>query len=169
MIRLLPFVAAALALAGCDGHDGNGTEITFSSNGSDGGSVKGGIDKDGNLKVDSSGFKADIKIPSIKLDASDFSLNGVHLYPGSTITSMNIAAEDKKGGKGDGKVNLAFTSPASAATVRDWLKERLDKASFKLSVAGNGLSGKTDDGQPFTLKLDDDGAGKSKGTIEMGS
>lgn len=171
MIRLLPLAAAALALAACDGHDGNSTSISFSSNDSDGNSVTGGIDKDGNLKVDSTGFKADIKLPSIKLDAGDFEMNGVHLYPGSAITSMNIDAHDKKGeeGKNDGKVSVAFTSPATAATVRDWLKERLDKAGFVLSTAGNGLTGKTDDGQPFVLKLDEDGAGKSKGSIEMGS
>ena len=169
MIRLLPLAIAAIALAACDGQGGNSTTISFSSNGSDG-NVAGAIDKDGNIKIDSDGFKADVKIPAIKLDAKDFDMNGVHLYPGSTITTMNIAAQDKKGDKDDsGKVSVAFTSPAAAATVRDWLKERLDKAGFTLSVAGNGLTGKTDDGQPFTLKLDDDGAGKSKGTIDMGS
>lgn len=170
MIRLLPLAAIALALAACGGRDGDSTSISFSSNDSDGNAVTGGIDKDGNIKIDSSGFKADVKIPAIKLDAGDFDMNGVHLYPGSAITSMNVDAQDGKGkDESKGKVTLAFTSPAAPATVRDWLNERLTRAGYKLSVAGNGLTGKTDDDQNFTLKLDEDGVGKSKGSIEMGS
>ena len=170
MIRLLPLAIIALALAACSGRDGDCTSISFSCIDSDGNAVTGGMDKDGNIKVDSSGFKANIKMPAIKLDAGDFEMNGVHLYPGSAITAMNVDAQDGKG-KDDskGKVTLAFTSPAGAATVRDWLNERLTNAGYKLSVAGNGLTGKTDDDQSFTLKLDDDGAGKSKGSIEMGN
>ena len=58
--------------------------------------------------------------------------------------------------------------PATAATVRDWLKERLTKAGFTLSADGAGLTGKTDDGKPFALKMSDQGANKSSGTIDMG-
>jgi hypothetical protein len=97
-------------------------------------------------------------------------MNGVHLYPGSTISSINVNGGDdnKDEGKDPGKVRIAFTSPATAATVRDWLKERLGKAGFTLSTDGAGLTGKTDDGKPFALKLTDQGANKSSGTIDMG-
>jgi hypothetical protein len=165
MVRLIPLAVVALALAACGDKDGNdSTQISFSSNDSDG-AVTGGIDN-GTLKIDAPGFKADIKVPKIAIDAEDFEMNGVHLYPGSKINSLNV--EGGNDDKDDGKVRVAFTSPATAATVRDWLKERLGKASYTLSTAGNGLTGKTEDGKPFKLELNDDGAGKSKGTIEMG-
>jgi hypothetical protein len=165
MVRLFPLAVAALALAACGEHDGNGTSINFSGNSSDG-AVSGGIDKDGNLRIDTNGFKADVKLPKFSVDAKDFEMNGVHLYPGSSISSINVNGQDDA--KDDGKVSVAFKSPAAAVTVRDWLKERLNKAGFAVAPDGNGLSGKTDDGKPFSLKLTDDGAGKSSGTIDMG-
>jgi hypothetical protein len=168
MLRLIPLAAAALALAACGEHDGNGTSISFSGNSSDG-AVSGGIDSSGNLKIDANGFKADLKLPKFSVDANNFEMNGAHLYPGSTISSINVnGGDDKDGGKDPGKVRIAFTSPATAATVRDWLKERLGKAGFTLSADGAGLTGKTDDGKPFALKLSDQGANKSSGTIDMG-
>ena len=165
MHRLIPLAAAALALAACGEHDGNSTSISFSGNSSDG-AVSGGIDSSGNLKIDANGFKADLKLPKFSVDANNFEMNGVHLYPGSTINSIDVNGGDD--GKDTGKVRVAFTSPATAATVRDWLKERLGKAGFTLSADGTGLTGKTDDGKPFALKLNDQGATKSSGTIDMG-
>lgn len=165
MLRLISLAAAALALAACGEHDGNSTSISFSGNSSDR-AVSGGIDSSGNLKIDANGFKADLKLPKFSVDASNFEMNGVHLYPGSTISSINVNGGDD--GKDTGKVRVAFTSPATAATVRDWLKERLGKAGFTLSADGTGLTGKTDDGKPFALKLNDQGATKSSGTIDMG-
>ena len=166
MHRLIPLAAAMLALAACGEHDGNSTSISFSGNSSDG-AVSGGIDSSGNLKINANGFKADLKLPKFSVDASNFEMNGVHLYPGSTISSINVnGGQDED--KDPGKVRVAFTSPANAATVRDWLKERLGKAGFTLSADGAGLTGKTDDGKPFALKLSDQGANKSSGTIDMG-
>ncbi|WP_296616300.1 hypothetical protein [Sphingomonas sp.] len=168
MLRLIPLAAAALALTACGDHDDNSTSISFSGNSSDG-AVSGGIDSSGNLKIDANGFKADLKLPKFAVDANNFEMNGVHLYPGSTISSINVNGGDgEDGGKDPGKVRVTFTSPATAATVRDWLKERLGKAGFTLSADGTGLSGKTDDGKPFALKLSDQGANKSSGTIDMG-
>ena len=167
MLRLIPLAAAILAIAACGENDGNSTSISFSGNGS-GGAVSGGIDSSGNLEIDANGFKADLKLPKFSVDASNFEMNGVHLYPGSTISSINVNGGDDKDGKDPGKVRVAFTSPATAVTVRDWLKERLGKAGFTLSADGAGLTGKTDDGKPFALKLSDQGANKSSGTIDMG-
>ena len=98
--------------------------------------------------------------------ADDFDMNGVPLYPGSSLSSTNVNGDDTN--KDAGKVHVAFTSPATAATVRDWLQQRLIKAGFTLSADGAGLTGKTDDGKPFALRLTDQGANKSSGTIDMG-
>lgn len=168
MIRFMFLASAALALAACGVDDGNSTQISFSGNTSDG--TANASVKDGNLKIDAGGFKADLKIPKFAIDAKDFDLNGVKLYPGSTITSLNVdGADDKDSDKDRGRIVVAFTSPASAAAVRDWLKPRFDKAGFKLVIDGNGLTGTTDDNANFRMKLDDDGANKSRGTIDMGA
>jgi hypothetical protein len=156
MVRFLPLALAALALAACSDGPGN-TSISFN-----GDNTSGTIDGSGNVKIDAPGFKGDIKLPKIQLDADNFDMNGVHLYPGSTISSMNVDAKNN-----DGAVKVAFKSPAAATTVRDWLKERLDKAGFKLAVDGDGLKGKTDDGKDFALSLSDAGANASTGSISI--
>lgn len=170
MIRLTLIAATALTLAACGrAGDGNGTQISFSSNSADG-AVTGGIDNQGNLKIDTGGFKADVKLPKLDIKADDFDMNGVKLYPGSTITNLNILGQPGagEGEKADGKVSVSFSSPATPVTVRDWLKSRLGQAGFTVTTAGNGLTGKTNDGKPFALTLSEDGAGKSKGVIDMG-
>ena len=97
-------------------------------------------------------------------------MNGVRLYPGSTISTMNIDAHDSgKAGKDDdsGTVKVSFASPAAPGVVRDWFQQKLSAAGFTVSVSGNGLVGTTDEKKPFRLDLTPDGADKSKGTITV--
>lgn len=158
---LLPLGLTALALAGCSDSSGNSsTSISFT-----GDNATGSIGADGTVKVDTPVFKGDLKIPKLSIDAKDFEINGVHLYPGSTISTMNVNAH----GQDKGAVKVVFTSPADAATVRDWMKQRFDKAGFKLAADGNTLSGKSDDGDNFRLSLTDSGPNASTGTIETGN
>lgn len=154
-------ILAAAALAGCSDSDGNGsTSISFTGN-----TASAAIDGGGTVKIDTPVFKGDIKVPKLAVDSSDFDINGVHLYPGSTITSMDVNAGDKD----DSRVRIAFKSPAPAATVRAWLKERFDKAGFKLAPDGDGLTGKTDKGEDFRLTLAGDGPNAATGTIVTGT
>jgi len=159
MFRLL-LVIPALALTGCTVSRG-GNEQREDSDSNTVSSLQLG---NGQVTISGPGFSGNFQGPSLRPSADEFEMNGVHLYPGSTLDDLRVSTN----GDDTGSVRVAFTSPASATTVRDWLKERLGKASYTLSTAGNGLSGKTDEGKPFKLELNDDGAGKSKGTIEMG-
>jgi hypothetical protein len=161
MTRLL-LCAALLAapLTACD-RSGDGTSVSINV---DGGNVLGAADAEsGQVKIAVPGFSGQIKLPRIQLDADNFDLNGVHLYPGSTIEKVDVAGKDEAG-----SLRVRFTSPAPAAQVRGWFQERLGKAGFTVRQSGDGLTGTTDEHQPFRLDLANDG-GKAKGTITVGS
>ena len=166
-------LAAALILAAtlsaCDGSK-DGTSISFNSTDSDGNVVASMDGNSGAVAINAPGFSGKIHLPKLHLDSKDFDMNGVHLYPGSTISAMNIDAHD--GGKASddddsGTIRVSFASPASPATVRDWYQQKLSAAGFTLSASGNGLVGTTNEKKPFRLDLSPDGADKSKGTITV--
>lgn len=163
--RAMAFASVAAfagALAACDGAD-KGTSISFTGNVADGNSVS--MDGEtGQVKVDVPGFEGAFKLPKVQLTADNFDLNGVKLYPGSKISGFRVDAR----GKDDGQVHVAFDSPATAETVRDWFEQRLPRAGYTVRPEGDGLAGSTDENQPFELKLDDAPEGKAKGTIVIG-
>lgn len=144
-------LAPALLLAACGSNDADKAEGTqISLNGGEGGNgFSADMGKDGRVSIDAPGFKMDVKLPKVQLDAGDFALNGVSLPTGSKITSMKID------GNGDvdekGAVRVAFTSPVGTAGVRDWFQGKLAAKGFKLTAQGDALTGTTDEGKPFTL------------------
>lgn len=156
------FLLLPLALAACGDSGDRGTSITLKSdNGTAVASADGGT---GAVKLDLPGFKGELKLPKIKLDAADFDLNGVHLYPGSTIETVDV-----RGDQGDGRVRIAFSSPAAPAKVRDWFDARLKQAGFTLRTDGDALVGTDDENKPFRMTLSADGAERAKGTIDLGT
>ena len=166
-MRATPLILAALSslslsLAGCT-KGGEGTSVTF--NAADGNTLASADGDSGEVKVDVPGFQGKFTLPKLQVTADNFDLNGVHLYPGSTIRSLNSDAAEH----GDGGVRVAFTSPADPRSVRDWLRERLNHADFKVSATGSGLTGTTDEHKPFTLELTPAAGGKSAdGVISIG-
>lgn len=154
---------ALLSLAACNDRDSGTTVSINAENGTALASANGST---GEVKVDLPGFQGTLKLPKVQLKSDDFDLNGVRLYPGSTIEGFNV---DAGGGKDNGRVRVSFTSPAAPATVRDWLLTRLNGANFSVTADGNGLTGTTDDHKPFRLELTPAGADHAKGTITMGS
>lgn len=160
MRHLLLLAAAALPLAACHQPE-QGTTVTINT--SDGNTLAAVDGTSGDVKFDIPGFAGQIKLPKIQLDASDFDLNGVRLYPGSTIDGVNVAS-----GESDG-VTIAFTSPATPDQVRGWFQERLGKVGFTVAQDGAGLVGTTDEHKPFRLTLTNQGSGHAKGKIVLGS
>ena len=157
---------ALVPLAACgDGKEG----ASFSINSSDAdGNAGASIDGKGEATIDTPFFKGKVTIPKLKLNAENFDMNGVHLYPGSTISGMNVDVKDRPGKEHDGSVRVTFASPAAPTAVRDWFKAKLNAAGFKLGEkGGNGLTGTTDENKPFTLELSSDGADKSNGVITI--
>lgn len=160
---LLP-LAVSFALAACDG---SGTSISINTKDDEGNSTIS-TDANGQVEIKAPGFAGSIRLPKIQINAEDFEVNGVKLYPGSTIDDFRADAEDKGGDDDKGRVTIRFRSPATPVTVRDWFRDNMTKQGFKVETRGNGLTGTTEDGQPFAVQLDADGDGKSKGRMEVG-
>lgn len=159
MIRLSLCALSALSLAACD--RGPGTSVTINA---DGGNVLGAVDgATGQVKIAVPGFSGQLKLPKVQLKADNFDLNGVHLYPGSTIDAVDVAG----GRNDDGGLRVRFTSPASPDQVRGWFTDRLAKAGFTVHPDGQGLTGTTEEQQPFHLDLAGDGS-NARGTITVG-
>jgi len=151
----------ATALAACGG-DGEGTSISIQG---DNGSVTAQADKDGKVSVKAPGFEGSIKLPKFNISAENFEIDGVKLYPGATVSSLNI--DDRQDGTKSGGVNVTFDAPADAARVRDWFREQMEGAGFTVTGNRDELTGKTKSGSPYTLKIDGTGDAKSRGTLTV--
>lgn len=166
MLLALPLV---LVLPACSSEDepAKGTDVTIDAKTDDGSDVAIKADgSTGKVGIKIPGFDANIRLPKVLLDDANFDIDGAKLYPGSTVSTVNVKA-DESAAKGDqAHVVIGFTSPAEAAKVGPWLKEEFGKNKITLSGEGNELSGKTSDGNAFTIKLSDDG-GKTKGVIDI--
>lgn len=163
MIRFV-LLLAPFALAACDG---GGTNISLSGGGDGEGNVSIRTGPDGQVSIDAPGVSIASKLPKISLTAEDFDVNGLKLYPKSTIRELNAVGNDKLGEKQANHVTVAFDSPASLASVQAWFRDNLARQDFKVEARGNGFTGTTKDGDPFTLELNADGADKVKGKIEV--
>ena len=123
----------------------------------------GGDGKDSKFSIRTDGFSMDVDLPSITLDSDDFDMNNIDLYPGSQISSFDI--EDAKGQ--GGKVKIGFKAPAEAGTLADWYANQLSGKKFEVVREGTSLSGKTDEGDPFSLALTEISAEQSSGVLEF--
>lgn len=162
MIRPLLLFPALVLIAACGRSDEEGTSISLNA---DNGQVIGGIDgNSGALKIDVPGFKGEIALPKIKFDADDLDLNGVNLYPGSTVDAVNVG----QNGDGPDGVRVSFTAPASPQVVRNWFQGRLKTAGYELRTEGNALIGQTREEKPFRMELNRRSGDTATGTITIG-
>lgn len=156
-----------LPLAACDG-SGTGTSIKINAKSDENGNSTITTDGNGQMAIKAPGFEGAIKLPKFHVNAENFDVNGVKLYPNSQVNELNVDADDKAGGD-KGKVRVAFESPAAMATVQGWFRDKMNARGFKVEADGNGLKGTTNDGDPFRLELSANGDQKTKGTLEVGS
>ncbi len=154
----LPLLVA-LGLSACD-RPNQGTSISI--NGSDGETLASVDGKSGEVKLALPGFQGAFKLPKVSLEADNFELNGVHLYPGSKIRNVDV------GNGRDKAFTMTFDSPADPATVRDWFHDKMSDADFTLTDQGGALIGKTAEEKPFRLDLRPAGSDRSTGTITLG-
>jgi hypothetical protein len=166
MRSLLLLAIVALPLAACEGNvkDGEtGTSVSIDAEGNSGETVK--VTADGNsgeVAVNVPGFAGKLDLPKFVLNNSNFDIDGVKLYPGSTITRMNVNAKDG----GDAKVDIAFTAPAEPAKVADYLQKAFAEKKMAVTTSGTALSGTTTDGNAFSIALEP-GAGGTAGRINI--
>lgn len=157
-----------LSLTACDG-SGTGTSIKINAKSDENGSsTTVSTDGNGQAAIKVPGFEGSIKLPQIHVNAENFDLNGVKLYPNSQVKALNVDAHSG-GGEDEGKVDVTFESPAALATVQGWFRDKMTARGFKVEADGSGLKGTTNEGEPFRLALSADGDRKTKGKLEVGS
>ena len=151
-LAVLPIAVSACSKAEDDSGTDEGVEFSVDLGDEDSKADKikiGGDGEEGKLSIKADGFSMDIDLPSIKLDSDDFDLNNVSLYPGTKVTGLDVEDKDGKGGN----VTLSFVAPTDTKTLTSWFEEKMKAESFEVAKSSNGLSGKTDEGDPFDLKL----------------
>ncbi|NIJ21882.1 hypothetical protein FHS95_003593 [Sphingomonas naasensis] len=168
MLRLA-LLLPLLPLAACDG-SGTGTSIKINAKSDENGSsTTVSTDGNGQAAIKVPGFEGSIKLPQIHVNAENFDLNGVKLYPNSQVKALNVDANSGDGGKDEGTVDVTFESPAPLATVQGWFRDKMTARGFRVEADGTGLKGSTDEGDPFRLQLGAEGDQKTKGRLEVGS
>lgn len=164
---ILPVIAlSALSACGSRDKDAEGTSVSINARDKDGDVAINADGKTGKVSVNLPGFNADLKLPKMMLDHSNFDLDGVKLYPGSKVRSVVVNADDT-GGKDDAKVRVAFESPAGVAKVKDWFKSGFDDEGTKFTETPTGFAGTTGDGNAFVVTLAPVSAAATSGTIDI--
>lgn len=167
LLPLLAGVSACDVETSTDAADTNatGTNININATSGKGEDVRITADGDtGKVSVNLPGFDANVTLPKVMLKDSNFDIDGVKLYPGAHVTSVNIQGD--KSGTGDGNhVQIIYSAPADPKPVRDWFAKAFADKSISTTVAGESLSGKTRDGTPFAMTFAPGKAGTTTGTI----
>ncbi len=164
---ILPLIALPLTLAACDRVQerveekiqekvDEKAEVSISTG-------DGSEDGKTNISINADGFKLDLDIPDLNIDARTDKSDKI--YPGSKITGLNVNA-NRKNGKGDAEVELRFTSPAGSEEVATWFADKMRKDGGTATISGNTVTGTSDEGKAFTLRLDGDGD-TTKGTLNL--
>ena len=167
-MRLAFLIPPMMLLAACGSEEKkseSGTQVSINAGDEHGGvQIKTGKDG-GNIKIGGDGAAIDIDIPDfVDLDIeSDFDIDGVKLYPGSKVTTVNVDANDKNGAD-KAVVKLGFTSPTAPTKAADWMAGEFAKKGVKVTRSGDTLAGKDKDGADFTIKFGPDGA-NAKGEV----
>jgi hypothetical protein len=89
-----------------------------------------------------------VKVPQMMMHNGNIDIDGVKLMPGSSVTGFSILAGDK-----GANVNMAFTAPASPDEVRSYFLDQFRKQGAEVALAGDAVSGKSKDGNPFVIHV----------------
>jgi hypothetical protein len=154
MNRSVLLMSLAL-LGGCNVHsqnpDNSDENVTISA------------DEGGNLAFNLPFVKGQVKVPSGFMHNGNFDIDGVKLMPGSQVTGFNVFAADK-----GSTVNMTFTAPAGPGDVRSYFVDQFRKKGVEAALAGDSVSGKSKDGDPFTIQVGPAASG-SQGKIVIQS
>jgi hypothetical protein len=129
-------LAAALLLAGChasvhNDQGGGDASITIGNAGGDDGKADANGQQSVAIKVP--GFSAKVSMPNLDL-GHDTKIGNMPMFPGTKVTSVNIAADhaDGSGGDSQGKVDMSFSAPGKAADIVGWYKDQAGKDGWSV-------------------------------------
>jgi hypothetical protein len=140
MNRSVLLMALAL-LGGCNVHSKNPANSGDEN-------VTINADENGSVAFNLPFVKGQVKVPSGFMHNGNFDIDGVKLMPGSSVTGFNVFAADK-----GSTVNMTFTAPAPPGDVRSYFAEQFRKQGVEATLAGDSVSGKSKDGDPFTIQV----------------
>jgi hypothetical protein len=139
MIRSALWMLVPL-LAACDVHSKNpasGDEnVTINA------------DESGQVNFNLPFMNGSVKLPEGAMHSGDFDIDGVKMIPGGKITGFSVNAGDKVS-----TVHFAFRAPASPEEVRAYFVEQFKHRGVAAAQAGDAVSGKTRDGDPFVIQI----------------
>jgi len=147
LLLLLPL------LAGCNVHSKN------PASGDENVSIQ--ADESGQIAFNLPMVEGRVKVPSMVMHNGNIDIDGVRLMPGSSVTGFNVNAGDK-----GARVQMSFTAPASPDEVRSYFVDQFRKRGVEAAIAGDAVSGKSKDGNPFVIQVNP-AANGSQGRIEI--
>jgi hypothetical protein len=169
MLKLLCILPLTLGLVACGvgNEPDKGTTVSIDATGKDGNKVAIKADgESGKVSLNVPGFDANVRLPKALLDDSNFDIDGVKLYPGSKVDTVDIKA-DEASGKGRADVRIGFSSPAEPAKVAAWFKEQFGKQSIEVGGDADTLNGKSENGDAFSIELTAADGGRTAGTVSI--
>ena len=150
MNRFVLLVPLAL-LGGCNVHSKNPAN--------DDENVNIQADENGSVAFNLPFVKGQVKVPSGFMHNGNFDIDGVKLMPGSSVTGVSVDAHDE-----GATVNMSFTAPQSADEVRSYFVDQFRKQGIKAAIAGDAVTGTSNDGSAFTIHVTP-GADGSQGNV----
>lgn len=140
---LLLIAAAALAISAC-----SESKVETADAGTEAPDTGGRIE----VKLPG-GMEAKVDLPEGLDKTAKFDIDGVGLYPGARVNAVAVNASQpgEKGGKAI--VDIGFWAPADAAVVADWYQQEFARKNIGVQRQGETLTGKTGDGDDFTLAM----------------
>lgn len=145
-----------LSLAACSAGGNDNGMVTVSAN-----------SQDGNVSVRVPGVSIDTKLPKGMFTKSDFDIDGVKLFPGSKIQTMDVNAGAKAGN--DAVVDITFSAPASVDTVRKHFTDGFAREDVAVKTYDGSITGKTSDGNNFAIDFVPTGANATMGHVTITS
>jgi len=140
------FLLVLPLLAGCNVHSKNpansGDDVTIHA------------DEGGNIAFNLPIAQGQVKIPSGFMHEGDIDIDGVKLMPGSKVTGFNLDSHNDVS-----NVDMSFTAPASPDQVRSYFVDQFKKQGVEAALSGDTVSGKSKDGNPFTIQVSQAGSG----------
>lgn len=155
-VKIAFAAAASLSLAACSAGGNDNGMVTVSAN-----------SQDGNVSVRVPGVSIDTRLPTDMFTSSDFSIEGVKLFPGSKIQTMNVNAGAKAGA--DAVVDMTFSAPAGVDMVRKHFTDGFAREDVATKIANGSITGKTSDGNDFAIDFVPTGANVTTGRVAITS